>query len=150
MTAGGDLRLLPVVLVVILCRAVIAWTWVVAEEVALGDVPYYWSRISDLAEVGIEMTMREYPTPMVWLFSIPHALSDGSLESFAAWFVAFILLTDLAFCALIAWSRLPGRGWAITVWSVACMALGCKGIAGAAEPGSGSWWRVCCPAGGRA
>jgi uncharacterized membrane protein len=123
-TAGGDLRLLPVVLVVILCRAVIAWTWVVAEEFALGDVPYYWSRISDLAEVGIEMTMREYPTPMVWLFSIPHALSDGSLESFAAWFVAFILLTDLAFCALIAWSRLPGRGWAITVWSVTCMALG--------------------------
>ncbi|WP_432557922.1 glycosyltransferase 87 family protein [Granulicoccus sp. GXG6511] len=123
-TADGDLRPLPVIVVMLVTRVVIAWNWVVPEEFALGDIPYYWSRISELGEVGIEATMREYPTPMVWLFSIPHWLGGGTEDGYAGWFVAFILAADLTFCALIAASRLPRRGWAIALWSVACMALG--------------------------
>lgn len=123
-TATGDLRPLPVLVVVVVTRALIAWEWVAIQSLGLGDVQYYWARITTLGEVGLASTMREYPTPMVWLLSVPEWLGGGSLWGYAGWFVALVLLTDLAFCALIWSTRAGWRGWAIVVWSVLCATLG--------------------------
>lgn len=107
-----------------LTRALIAWEWVAVQAMGLGDVLYYWTRVSGLDEAGLASTMREYPTPMVWLLSVPQWLGGGSVWGYAGWFVALVLLTDLAFCAVLWSTRAVWRGWSIVVWSVLCATLG--------------------------
>lgn len=42
-----------------------------AERLVVGDVFYYWRKISALGEAGLPGTLREYPTPVVWFLSLP-------------------------------------------------------------------------------
>ncbi|MDO5500194.1 MAG: hypothetical protein Q4F67_11015, partial [Propionibacteriaceae bacterium] len=120
----GDLRALPVVTIVVLARAFIAWLLFVPERLGLGDIPYYWRRAGEMPTAGLDQTFLEYPTPVAWMLSLPQWLGGHSLPAYAGLFIVFILLTDLAFCALIWATGAPWRGWAIAFWSVLCATLG--------------------------
>ncbi len=90
----------------------IVWRWVIsrvlmlalmllAERVALGDPTYYWRKIHAWSEVGLAQTLNEYPTPVVWLLSIPYALGAGTRLGYRIAFVAVMMILDGAFTALL-------------------------------------------------
>ena len=68
-----------------------------AERTILGDVRYYHRKLSALFEVGLDQTVIEYPTPVVWILLLPYGLGGGSLVGYVAGFVALMLLLDAAF-----------------------------------------------------
>lgn len=66
-----------------------------------GDVDYYWRTLSYLPRVGLDHTMTEYPTPVVWFLA---ALKDlaGSPLTFQITFVVLMLLCDAMLTAALA------------------------------------------------
>nr|WP_269778693.1 glycosyltransferase family 87 protein [Microlunatus antarcticus] len=64
-----------------------------AERLVVGDVFYYWRKVSALAEAGLPGTLREYPTPVVWFLSIPQ-LGGGSRTGYLIAFVVLMLALD--------------------------------------------------------
>lgn len=120
----GDLPLRWVLVVVVVARLLIAANWVWLQDFGLGDVPYYFDRAGMLAELGVGVTLREYPTPLAGLLFLPWLLGGGQEGPYLFWFVALVLAADLALCVLLWRSGLPGRGWAIVVWSAVGALLG--------------------------
>ena len=59
-----------------------------------GDVFYYHRKIVGLFEVGLPGTMMEYPTPVVWILTIPYGLGLGSPAGYVAAFVVGMLALD--------------------------------------------------------
>ena len=64
------------------------------EHIVVGDVAYYWRSITALGQVGLPLTLREYPTPVVWLLTVPALVSGGSREGYLVAFAAAMLLLD--------------------------------------------------------
>ncbi len=64
-----------------------------AERLVVGDVFYYWRRISALGEAGLAGTLREYPTPVVWFLSLPQ-VAGGSRTGYLVGFVVLMLALD--------------------------------------------------------
>jgi hypothetical protein len=65
-----------------------------AERLVVGDVYYYWRKVSALAEAGLPGTLREYPTPVVWFLSLPHVAGGGSRVGYLVAFVVLMLALD--------------------------------------------------------
>jgi hypothetical protein len=86
------------------------------ENVATGDVNYYWRKIDSLLEVGLAHTLNEYPTPVVWMLSIPYAIGVGSHLGYLFAFIGLMLLLDGWFAWML-W-RTAGNRWdgAFTFW----------------------------------
>lgn len=120
----GDLPLRWVVVVVVVARILIAANWVWLQDLGLGDVPYYFDRAGMLADLGVGVTLREYPTPLAGLLFLPWLLGGGHEGPYLFWFVTLVLVADVALCVLLWRSGLPGRGWAIAVWSAIGALLG--------------------------
>lgn len=62
-----------------------------------GDVSYYHRKIVALFEVGLPGTMMEYPTPVVWILTLPYGAGLGSQAGYVAAFMIFMLALDGAF-----------------------------------------------------
>ena len=90
----------------VLTRALAMVILTTGERIVLGDVFYYWRRISGLAEAGLPGTLREYPTPVVWFLSLPQVAGGGSRTGYL---VAFIVLM-LALDALLTYLLWRGAG----------------------------------------
>ncbi|HSN43599.1 MAG TPA: glycosyltransferase family 87 protein [Propionibacteriaceae bacterium] len=90
----------------------------------LGDTRYYHAKISVLGEVGPELTMIEYPTPVLWLLKLPDLFAFGHRWAYVAAFVALMMAVDAAF-ALTLWRR-GGRlrGPAVAFWALFIFAVG--------------------------
>jgi hypothetical protein len=114
---------IPVVITWILTRAVMLVLAATVEQVATGDVTYYWRKIAALGEVGLGQAMNEYPTPVVWMLSVPYGLGVGSHVGYLIAFVGLMMLLDAAF----AWTlwRTAGRrhdaGLTFWIWFVFLM-----------------------------
>ncbi|WP_425308782.1 glycosyltransferase 87 family protein [Ammonicoccus fulvus] len=119
-----DLPLRWVLIIVVFSRLLIAANWVWLQDFGLGDVPYYVDRAGMLADLGVGVTLREYPTPLAGLLFLPWLLGGGQEGAYLFWFVTLVLVADLALCVLLWRSGLPGRGWAIVVWSAVGALLG--------------------------
>lgn len=121
---SGDLSGGVVLTVLVLTRLALFGVWYFVRGLEYGDLNYYWEKTFHLGETGLEMTLREYPTPVVWLLDIPQLLGGGSRPAYAAWFVIGMLALDLAFCWVL-W-RFGGRfrGWSIIFWSVFLVSMG--------------------------
>ena len=78
----------------VLTRALALVILAAGERLVVGDVLYYWRRISTLAEAGLPGTLREYPTPVVWFLSLPHIAGGGSRAGYLVAFVALMLALD--------------------------------------------------------
>ena len=90
----------------VLTRALAMVVLATGERLVVGDVFYYWRRISGLAEAGLPGTLREYPTPVVWFLSLPHVAGGGSR---AGYLVAFVVLM-LALDAVLTYALWRGAG----------------------------------------
>ncbi len=60
-----------------------------AERFVVGDVFYYHRKIAALFSVGLEHTLNEYPTPVVWILWLPYGATLGSRIGYL---IAFIVL----------------------------------------------------------
>ncbi len=76
------------------------------EYFARGDVGYYFTKITQMPEVGLSNTLVEYPTPVVWLLQLP-ALVGGHNET--GYLVLFMVLMGLLDAGLTAWLWWRGR-----------------------------------------
>ena len=86
-----------VIAVWLITRAVMVLLAITIEQVATGDVNYYWRKIDALGNVGLAQTLNEYPTPVVWLLAIPYALGIGSQTGYLIAFMALMMVLDAAF-----------------------------------------------------
>jgi hypothetical protein len=68
-----------------------------AERTILGDPIYYHRNLHALFDVGLQQTLNEYPTPVVWILVLPYGLTGGSLVGYVITFLTFMLLLDAAF-----------------------------------------------------
>jgi hypothetical protein len=73
----------------------------------VGDVFYYYRKINALFTAGLDRTLYEYPTPVVWILWLPYGASFGSRVGYLVAFVVFILALDAVFCYAL-W-RASGR-----------------------------------------
>ncbi len=78
----------------VLTRALAVVVLATGERIVLGDVFYYWRRISTLVEAGLPGTLREYPTPVVWFLSLPQIAGGGSRTGYLVAFVLLMLALD--------------------------------------------------------
>ncbi len=84
---------------------------------SLGDTRYYHEKISRMSELGPELAMVEYPTPVLWLLKFPDLFSFGHRWAYALAFFVSMFVLD----ALFTWKlwhdggRL--RGKAVAFWS---------------------------------
>jgi hypothetical protein len=67
------------------------------ERYIAGDVFYYWRRLRQLSEVGLDQTLIEYPTPVVWILQLPYVATGGFRTGYLIGFVVFMMLLDAAF-----------------------------------------------------
>jgi len=77
------------------------------ERFVVGDVFYYYRKINALFTAGLDRTLYEYPTPVVWILWLPYGASLGSRVGYLVAFVVFILALDAVFCYAL-W-RASGR-----------------------------------------
>jgi Glycosyltransferase family 87 len=94
-----------------------------AESYIVGDVFYYHRKIAALFDVGLGGTLNEYPTPVVWILSLPYAAA-GSRTGYLILFIALMMALDAAF-TLALW-RLAGRqrDSAISFWLIFVLLIG--------------------------
>jgi Glycosyltransferase family 87 len=67
------------------------------ERFVVGDVFYYHRKINSLFSVGLDQTLFEYPTPVVWILWLPYGASLGSRVGYLVAFVIFMLALDALF-----------------------------------------------------
>ena len=67
------------------------------ESFVVGDVFYYHGKISALFSVGLDRTLYEYPTPVVWILWLPYGASFGNRVGYLVAFIAFMLALDALF-----------------------------------------------------
>jgi Glycosyltransferase family 87 len=77
------------------------------ERFVVGDVFYYHRKINALFTAGLDRTLYEYPTPVVWILWLPYGASFGSRVGYLVAFVVFTLALDAVFCYAL-W-RASGR-----------------------------------------
>lgn len=119
-TRRGGLSLVIIWVVTRMIMLVLAAT---LEQVATGDVTYYWRKIAALREVGLDQTMNEYPTPVVWMLAIPYGLGAGTHLGYRIAFVGLMMLLDAAFSWSL-WRSAGGRrdaGLTFWIWFVFLM-----------------------------
>ncbi len=105
----------------LITRAGLVVLLLTVEQVALGDVNYYYERLHrHLAEgVPAAQTMPEYPTPVLWLLMVPWVLSGQSAFGFRAAFISLMVVLDAAFTVLL-WNS--GRGRLATLFWIGFVA----------------------------
>ena len=109
-------------------RLVILGVLAALERFVVGDVFYYGRKIEALFDVGLPMTLNEYPTPVTWLLWLPYGVTGGSRVGYLVAFMAFMLVLD----ALFTWAlwRMhrdspSGTGrWAVEFWLVFVLLIG--------------------------
>jgi hypothetical protein len=77
------------------------------ERFVVGDVFYYYRKINTLFTAGLDRTLYEYPTPVVWILWLPYGASFGNRVGYLVAFVIFMLALDAVFCYAL-W-RASGR-----------------------------------------
>ena len=70
------------------------WCW---QRFVVGDVFYYHRKINALFAVGLDRTLYEYPTPVVWILWLPYGASFGNRVGYLIAFVVFMLALDALF-----------------------------------------------------
>src|SRR5829696_5056600 len=95
-----------VVLAWVITRLLMLALLAAPERFIVGDVFYYHRKIAALTSVGLAKTLNEYPTPVVWILSLPYG-AGGSRTGYLIAFIIFMLALDAGF----AWAlwRAAGR-----------------------------------------
>ncbi len=105
-------------------RLVVLLTWGLINPETQGDVVYYYEHISFMFTAGPAETMTEYPTPVLWLLTIPWLLGFGTQIGYVIAFVLLMLALDITFTlSLWAWGERL-RAHAVTFWTLFVVFIG--------------------------
>jgi hypothetical protein len=84
----------------------------------VGDVYYYHRKINALFTVGLDRTLYEYPTPVVWILWLPYGASLGNRTGYLVAFVIFMLALDALFTYALWRSNGRRHDTAIDFWLI--------------------------------
>ncbi|HWJ53277.1 MAG TPA: glycosyltransferase family 87 protein, partial [Propionibacteriaceae bacterium] len=87
-----------------------------AERFIVGDVYYYHRKLRALFDVGLDQTLNEYPTPVVWILLLPYGATGGSRVGYLVAFLIFMLALDAAFTVALYRSAGRRHDLAIDFW----------------------------------
>ncbi len=88
------------------------------ESFVVGDVYYYHRKINALFSAGLDRTLYEYPTPVVWILWLPYGASLGNRVGYLVAFIIFMLALDALFTYAL-WRSVGQRhGTAIDFWLI--------------------------------
>lgn len=113
---SGSRAGLEVLIAWLVSRAIMVLLAATIEHVATGDVNYYYGKIDALSNAGLSQTLNEYPTPVVWMLSIPYAIGIGSQGGYRIAFIGLMLLLDAFFTFLLWRSAGRRRDAAVVFW----------------------------------
>jgi Glycosyltransferase family 87 len=88
------------------------------ESFVVGDVYYYQRKINALFTTGLNRTLYEYPTPVVWILWLPYGASVGNRIGYLVAFVIFMLALDAVFCYALWRSSGRRHDSAIDFWLI--------------------------------
>ena len=91
----------------------------------IGDVYYYYGKIRELVgAVNLQQTMNEYPTPVVWILTMPYAAALGSRTGYVVAFIILMLALDAVFVRALYVTGGPRHDRAIDFWLLFVLLIG--------------------------
>src|SRR5215216_6332535 len=94
------------------------------ERFVVGDVFYYYRKINALFSVGLDRTLYEYPTPVVWILWLPYGAGFGNRVGYLIAFVIFMLALDALFTYALWRSAGRRHDTAIDFWLIFVLLIG--------------------------
>jgi hypothetical protein len=94
------------------------------ERFVVGDVFYYHRKINALFTTGLDRTLYEYPTPVVWILALPYGASFGSRVGYLIAFVVLMLALDAVFSYALWRSSGRRHDSAIDFWLIFVLLIG--------------------------
>ena len=88
------------------------------ESFVVGDVYYYHRKINALFSAGLDRTLFEYPTPVVWILWLPYGASLGNQVGYLVAFIIFMLALDALFSYALWRSAGRRHDTAIDFWLI--------------------------------
>jgi Glycosyltransferase family 87 len=88
------------------------------ESFVVGDVYYYHRKINALFSAGLDRTLYEYPTPVVWILWLPYGASLGNRVGYLVAFLIFMLALDALFTYALWRSAGRQHDTAIDFWLI--------------------------------
>ncbi|HEY9472168.1 MAG TPA: glycosyltransferase family 87 protein, partial [Propionibacteriaceae bacterium] len=88
------------------------------ESFVVGDVYYYHRKINALFSAGLDRTLFEYPTPVVWILWLPYGASLGNRVGYLVAFIIFMLALDALFTYALWRSSGRRHDTAIDFWLI--------------------------------
>ena len=88
------------------------------ESFVVGDVYYYHRKINALFSAGLDRTLYEYPTPVVWILWLPYGASLGNRVGYLVAFIIFMLVLDALFTYALWRSAGQRHGTGIDFWLI--------------------------------
>ncbi|MGL4832602.1 MAG: glycosyltransferase 87 family protein [Propionibacteriaceae bacterium] len=112
------------VLVWVVAHLAMVGIWPLTDAGMNGDVVYYSSEMQSFPYVGLDQTMTEYPTPVVWFFELIRLASFGNNYIFQALFSVLMAACDLAMTVALWRAAGPRRELATYFWIAFVFAIG--------------------------
>ncbi len=94
------------------------------QRFVTGDVFYYYRKINALFSAGLDRTLYEYPTPVVWILWLPYGASFGSRHGYLIAFIVLMLALDALFCYTLWRSTGRRHDSAIDFWLIFAPLIG--------------------------
>jgi hypothetical protein len=113
-----------IVIVWISTRLLILIILTAFERFVTGDVFYYHRKINALFTAGLDRTLYEYPTPVVWILWLPYGASFGSRVGYLVAFIVLMLALDAVFCYTLWCSTGRHHDSAIDFWLIFAPLIG--------------------------
>jgi hypothetical protein len=94
------------------------------ESFVVGDVFYYHRKINALFTAGLDRTLYEYPTPVVWILALPYGVSFGSRRGYLIAFIVLMLALDAVFTYALWRSTGRRHDTSIDFWLIFVLLIG--------------------------
>lgn len=94
------------------------------ERFVVGDVFYYHRKINALFAAGLDRTLFEYPTPVVWILALPYGVAFGSRVGYLIAFIVVMLALDAVFTYALWRSAGRRHDSAIDFWLIFVLLIG--------------------------
>jgi len=88
------------------------------ERFVVGDVFYYQRKINAMFTEGLDRTLYEYPTPVVWILWLPYGASLGNRVGYLVAFILLMLALDALFTYALWRSSDRRHDTAIDFWLI--------------------------------
>jgi hypothetical protein len=94
------------------------------ERFVVGDVFYYHRKVNALFTAGLDRTLYEYPTPVVWILALPYGVAFGSRIGYLIAFIVLMLALDAVFTYALWRSTGRRHDTSIDFWLIFVLLIG--------------------------